>query len=96
MVMDVDNTVRKYGLCTCMGTKFKHQMQLGLFPPAGISEPVAIDILGPLPSTSTVRQFGIIITDRYRKLKRAIRTARFTTTPVAHICFHYWATPDGI
>lgn len=53
----------------------KDECKIQLFPAAGPSDIMAIDILGPLPKTSSGYQQVVTTTDRYLKLTRAIITS---------------------
>lgn len=69
---DVYKTVKDCRLYdTTRGTQYNHQKHLRLFPAKGMLEFIAMDILGPLPTTKTGKQFVVVITDRYKKLTRA-------------------------
>lgn len=76
MFTDDYKTVKDCILCPHMSSKCKYQRQLKLFPPVGFLKFAPIDILGPIPRTKTENQLAVAMTDRLRKLRRAIPTAK--------------------
>lgn len=87
MVTDVCNLVNNCNQFPHMGTKFKHRQQLELLPPADPLEFVAIDILGPLPRIKSENKLGVLLTDRYSKITRAIPKAKIISMLVARTFF---------
>lgn len=62
--MDVFDTAQYCDDWPGLGTKFKHQRHLQLFPLGGTIEYIAIDIIGSLLRTKYGNQFVVTITDR--------------------------------
>lgn len=56
-------------------------------------ELVAMDMLGPLPTTLNGIQFVVVLTDRYSKVTRAVSTARKTGTHIASTFMDNWIIP---
>jgi Integrase core domain len=63
---------------------------LKLFPPSVPLEFVAIDILGPLPTTKSGHQYLLIISDRSSKLTRAMPVRDVTAETLAMTFFDEW------
>lgn len=81
----VYNTVQQCSHCLQVGKKVGQQRQLQLLPQRGSVEPIAIDILHPLPKTYSGSQFVAIISNRYSKLTCAVPTSNISSTQVADI-----------
>lgn len=96
MAADVYITVQSCTDCPRLEMKFRLLRRLDLFPPNGSLEFVAIDILGPLPRTSSSNKFVFIITYMYSKVKRAVPTTNITSTQAANIFLNHWAIPYSI
>lgn len=61
--------------CTCViekGLRFTRPYKLKIFPPCGQLQDIAMNILGLLANTKNDYLHVVFITDRYRKLTRAI------------------------
>lgn len=65
-------------------------------PALGLLEFIAIEVLRPLPRTTSGNQYAIVITDRYSKVTRAIPTSKTASTHAANIFFEHWVIPYGI
>ena len=86
LAADVTSTVRGCRTCAMNRVKLrKHLNRLRLFPATRPLESLGVDILGPLPKTKTGKQFLLVITDRFTKLKQvvALRTVTAYTFAVA-------------
>lgn len=94
------NKVRNCSLCPHMDTEFEHQRQIKRSSSDGTLEFVATDLLGSIPRAKKGNQFMVIVTNRYRKLTRAVPIAKITSTKVASVFFYGWAVhysvPDVI
>jgi transposase InsO family protein len=61
----------------------KQSVPLTIFPPIRPLEFVAIDVLGPLPTTPRGNRFVLCITDRFSKMSIAVRLREQTASVVA-------------
>lgn len=77
-------------------THRKHQRHMRLFPATGPLEFIALDILGPIPKTKDGNQYEILITDRYKKLPRAIPVTKTAVPHVAAVVLDHLIIPYGI
>lgn len=74
----------------------RHHLKLQRFPlgdPLGF---VPMDILGSLAKKNEGKQFPIIVTSRYSKLKRAILTEKFTSTRIETTNIYHQVMSYGI
>lgn len=53
MANDVYTSILDFQSCATRGTPRRHEKKLQLFPPSGPFELIAMDILSPLPKTSS-------------------------------------------
>ena len=86
LAANVAATVRGCRTCAMNRVKLRKHLNLNrLFQATRPLESLAIDILGPLPKTKTVKRFLLVITDRFSKLTQvvALRTITAYTVPVA-------------
>lgn len=72
----------------CIGSR--HQRDLHLFAPTGISERIVIEIFISLLWNKDGNQILVLTTDLYTKLTRAISVPKISSTPVAHIYLNQW------
>lgn len=79
----------KCELCRRKKHSQKQQRRMQLFPPNGALEIAAINILGPSTKARQGIRFEIVVTHRYRKLVRAIPTAKDAAPVVGTITFEH-------
>jgi len=68
---------------------------LKLFPAKAPLEYVAVDILGPLPRSTSGQRFILVMTDRFSKFTRAIPMRTITAINVAKEFLHHWIFAYG-
>ena len=96
MAMDTYNTVRNCVACAKERISLrKHASFLKLFPAAKPLEFVSIDILGPLPRTTTGFRYLLVITDRYSKLTRTIPLRDVKSVTIAKAFCENWVFQYG-
>lgn len=93
---EVQTTVKDCHSCSQDVPKSKHKVKLQLFPAAEPFGFMAIDILGPLPRTTSDNQHVVIATGRYSKLTRATRWGEIASTHLATVFLYTWIPPNGI
>lgn len=97
LASDVADTVRQCISCArTRGTYYSHQKYLRLFPANGPLEFLALDLLGPLPTSRRGNKHVLIITDRYSKLTRAVALNSTTAPQVAEAFLDAWIMPYDI
>lgn len=97
MANNVYQTVQDCHSCAAQrGTMRKTQKPLRLFPPSGTLKLIAIDILVPLPRTSTGFTSVVVMTDRVPKLARSVPLRRITAPYVTTDFLDHWIIPYGI
>lgn len=67
-----------------------------LVPPISPWNLIVIDLLGPLPKSTTASQVTIFKTDRYRKLSWSILPSKTTGQHVASVIFDRWMRPKEV
>lgn len=85
MANDVYDTVDQCGSGACNRKHYRHKRSLQL---SSASVPlifVAMDILGPLPETTSGNQYVVVLTDCYSKLIQAIPTSKKASAHIANI-----------
>lgn len=82
-------TIAQCASCAQNGIHYRRKRRLQLFPVEGSLRFFAIDILPPLPKTRQRSQYGLAITERYSKLKRAIATSNSTASHVENLFFDH-------
>ena len=96
MAADTYNFVRQCQECAKERISHrKHASYLKLFPARAPLESVAIDILGPLPITSSGHRFLLVITDRYTKLTKTVPMRSITALVVAKAFCEHWVFVYG-
>ena len=86
MYRDVDEYVTNCNSCAKTDEiRAKAQHRLRLFPSQGPLEDVAMDLIGPLPTTTAGKRFILDITDRFTKLARAAATSETTAAHKPHL-----------
>ena len=96
MSMDVYTTVLQCDKCARNRVVFrKHANNLKLFPPRGPLENTIIDILGPLPRTTTGNRFVVVMTDRFSKLCRFRALRTITAEKLARTFAEEWVFVYG-
>jgi transposase InsO family protein len=91
MSIDVANYVSNCPSCIKRSLRNSRKTtRLLLFPPSAPMEFVAMDILGPLTTTTRGNRFLLVITDRFTKLTRAYPLANTTAEVVAKMFFDGW------
>lgn len=76
-------------------TQHKKTSQLRLFPAAEPFTSLSMDILGPLPETTSGSLNLLIICDRFTKFTRAIPLATIKAVDVSSALSEYWITAYG-
>jgi hypothetical protein len=90
MTADVYETVQN---CVCAQNRISENRRtnpLKLFPAKGTLESVAMDILGPLPSTKHGNRFLLVITDRYSKVTKTVPLRVVTALYVTKAFCDHW------
>ena len=96
MALDAYNTVRQCSSCKREWISLrKHSNYLRLFPAQAPLEYVAIDILGPLPRTTSKQKYLLCITDRYPKMVRTVPLKNVTAATVATAFCEQWVLHYG-
>ena len=96
MAMDVYNTVRQCSSCAKERIALrKHSSFLRLFPAQKPLEFVAIDILGPLPRSSSGNRYLPAITDRFSKMVQTAPLRPITADAVAKAFCEAWVFKFG-
>lgn len=96
MANDVNTTVTRRSSCTRNHRTDKRQRKLRIFPPPGLIEFVAIDLLHFLPKTRWGNKYIVVIKDPYFKLTKATATAKTTATRTVNILMEHWVADLGI
>lgn len=96
MANDVYNTVSKCMSCTRNRQTNKKRRKLRPFPPAGLLDFIAIEILGSLPKTEGGTNYIVVITVHYSMLIKAIPTAKTTATGIGNNFMEHWVANFGI
>lgn len=73
----------------------KRTSKLRLFPAAQPFASLSMDILGPLPETSSGNLYLLIIRDRFTKFTRAIPLATITAVDVSSALCECWIAAYG-
>lgn len=68
----------------------KKQRKLRLYPPAAPLDFVAIAILIPLPKTKSRTKYIGVVTDRYSKASKAIRTTKRESVKIGSFLMEHW------
>lgn len=77
--VNVASTVKECISCANnRGTHYSHQKFLRLFPTNGPLESVAMDRIGPLPTTDKEHKHIVMMTDRYSKIGRVFPMYKIT------------------
>ena len=96
MAMDTYNTVRNCVACAKERISLrKHASFLKLFPATAPLEFVSIDILGPLPRTTTGFRYLLVISDRYSKLTRTVPLRDIKSVTIARAFCEHWVFQYG-
>ena len=96
MAMDVYNTVRQCSSCAKERIALrKHSSFLHLFPAQKPLEFVAIDILGPLPRSSSGNRYLLAITDRFSKMVQTAPLRSITADAVGKAFCEAWVFKFG-
>lgn len=90
MAQDVQQIVAQNNSCVRNGSRHRNKRHLQHFPASRPLEFIAMDILEPLPETMQGNQYVVIITDRYSKLTRAIKTSKTAAAHMANIFLDHW------
>lgn len=69
---------------------------LDLLSASGPSESIVMDILDPLPRTTIVNQFEVIMNYQYSKLIQAVQSSKSSATHFSTICYEQGMVPYGI
>ena len=98
LARDCVATVRSCPSCVARRLKRgpKRTVPLTIFPPIRPLEFVAIDVLGPLPTTSRGNRFVLCITDRFSKMSVAVPLLDQTASTVAQTLVDRWIAVFGI
>lgn len=93
---DMYNTVINSSVCARNSSRQRLKTKLQHFRESGTLEFVVVDILWPLPRTTTGNQYFILITDRFLKLTGAIPASNTIATDVANVLFKSWIISYGV
>ena len=98
MAKDCLATVRQCPACVAKRLKRgpKRSVPLTIFPPIRPLEFIAIDVLGPLPTTARGNRFVLCITDRFSKMSVAVPLKDQTASVVAQTLVDRWIAVFGI
>ena len=98
MARDCVAVVRSCPACVAKRLKRgpKRSVPLTIFPPIRPLEFVAIDVLGPLPTTSRGNRFVLCMTDRFSKMSVAVPLPEQTASVVAQTLVDRWISVFGI
>jgi transposase InsO family protein len=98
LARDCVATVRSFPSCVAKRLKRgpKRTVQLKIFPPIRPLEFVAIDVLGPLPTTSRGKKFVLCMTDRFSKISVAVPLPDQIASTVAQTLVDRWIALFGI
>ena len=78
------------------GTRFKTQKPMKLFPAGKPLDFIAMDLLGPFPTTETGSTNILVITDRFSKLAQVTPLSSTTASAVANAFVENWVIPYGM
>ena len=96
MAADTVSTVRECTQCSKNRLRLIRQVSpMRLFPPTKPLECVAIDILGPLPTSNAGHKFLLVMTDRFSKLTQVTPLKRIKTLDVARAFVNDWVFKYG-
>jgi len=96
MAADTVSTVRECTQCSKNRLRLIRQVSpMRLFPPTKPLECVAIDILGPLPTSKAGHKFLLVMTDRFSKLTQVTPLKRIKTLDVARAFVNDWVFKYG-
>ena len=96
MSADAAATVRECTQCAKNRLRLIRQVNpMRLFPPTKPLECVAIDILGPLPTSKAGHKFLLVMTDRFSKLTQVTPLKRIKTLDVAIAFVNDWVFKYG-
>jgi transposase InsO family protein len=91
MAMDVHEYVQNCHSCTKRRLVTQRRTTyMKLFPPSEPFEFVAMDILGPLPTSKLGNRYLLVIVDRFSKLTRTIPLRSTVAAEVAKAFVHEW------
>jgi hypothetical protein len=92
MAKDCLATVRRCPNCAAKNLKRgpKKTTPLTIFPPNRPLEFIAMDVLGPLPTTSRGNRFVLCIGDRFSKMSVAVALPEQTASAVAQALMDRW------
>lgn len=95
MVIENYMTVRDCPECFQRISPKKQKRPLKLFLPSDRLEFIAMDILLPLPNTLEANLFVWLMSERYRKLKRAVLKNNMPASRIASLFMHYCVVTYG-
>jgi hypothetical protein len=96
MVEDVYETGRQFDACARNRIYERtHNNKLKLFPAKGSLEPVAMDIIGPLPKSKHGNRFLLVIADRFSKVTKTVPLRTVTALSVAQAFCDNWVYSYG-
>ena len=91
MAADISSYVAACPSCVKKSLRISRKTtRLQLFPPNAPMEFVAMDILGPLTTSTKGNRFLLVVTDRFTKLTRAYPLASTVAEVVAKVFFDGW------
>lgn len=67
-----------------------------LFPAEYPLEDVAMDLIGPLPVTTTGKRYIFVVMDRFSNFTSAVLIKYTTATHIASLFMNHWVFPYGV
>ena len=96
MIEDIRKVSKVCHLCAQERVRLRsHQAPLKRFPASRPLESVAMDLLGPLPTSSKGYRFLLVMTDRFSKMTHALPLKSITALSVSHAFVNHWVLHYG-
>lgn len=96
MISDIHGTITKCTTCAQNRLAVRRQTTpLTLFPAKEPLTDLSIDILGPLPPSTTGNRFILVVTDRFSKLTKCIALRVITAISVSSAVIEHWVACYG-